>query len=399
MRKQIVIIGSSFAGYTTALELKKQLRDEHDITVLSRGADFIFVPALIWLPFGKRTKADISFALGPIYAERQIAFVHTTATRIDLERRVVEEELGEEYPYDYLVIATGPENDWGAVQGLGPYEGFTQSIFGVDDADRCRVALRQLLESPGPAVVGAVQGASCLGATYEFLLSLAAQLKRHGLRDKVPLTYLTAEPFLTHLGVGGFGNARHVTETFLAHEGITALTDVEVKRVRPGELELAGGRTLPFSFAMLAPPQMGAQVVRACTAITDDRGFVKVTDRYQTERYPEVFAAGAAAGVATAARTRVPLGVPKTGYLSEEMAKVVAHNIVADIYHAPKISLAPESIDAKGLLDAGEDGIISSEERLARPEEQAWALPGPEAHWARLAYEKYFLTARRHGIL
>lgn len=93
----------------------------------------------------------------------------------------------------------------------------------------------------------------------------------------------------------------------------------------------------------------------------------------------------------------VPCGVPKTGYLSEEMARVVAHNIVATIRDEKLVALPPASIDAKCVLDAGNNGIIMTSDHFLEPRSHAWLVPGPEAHWAKLAFEKYFLATHRRG--
>jgi sulfide:quinone oxidoreductase len=396
MGKRIVVVGSNFAGYTAALELKKHLKDEHDIVVLSKWADFVFMPSLIWLPFGKRKRADVTFPLKPVFDERGITFVQTTVTQLDLDNRRVVHAAGEER-YDYLVLATGPVNNWAAVPGLGPYEGHTQSIFGIDDAERAAVAFEKFLTAPGPVVVGAVQGASCFGAAYEFLFNFSYQMKKHHLKDKVQLTYLTPEPYLAHFGLGGFGNGTKMTEMFFKHENITAVTNAAVKEVRPGEIVLTDGRTLPFAFSMLAPSFLGAAVIRESKGIANAGGFVEVNDYYQTAKYPEVYAAGVAVAIKPPDQTAVPCGVPKTGYLSEEMAKVVVHNIVADVHGAPKVGLPPAAIDAKCVLDAGNNGIIMLADHFLEPREHAWLVPGPEAHWAKLAFEKYFLSTHRRG--
>lgn len=394
--KRVVIVGSNFAGYTAALELKKHLKDEAEIVVISKSPDFMFLPSLIWLPFGLRKREDVTFKLAPIYAERGVTFIQAVVTKLDLPNRRVEHGEGVT-DYDYLVIATGPVNNWGAVKGLGPNGGYTQSIFGIDDAERAGVAFQAFLDNPGPVVIGGVQGASCFGAAYEFLFNFAYQMKKHGLKDKVQVTYLTAEPFLAHFGIGGFGNGTAMTEFFFKHEGIQAVTNAAVTEVRPGEIELNDGRILPFSYAMLAPSFLGVDCVRAATEIVNAGGFVEVQPTYQTRVYPEVYAAGVAVAMAPPGQTQVPCGVPKTGYLSEEMAKVVVHNIVADIHGAPMVSLAPGAIDAKCILDAGNNGIIMLADHFLEPREHAWLIPGPEAHWAKLAFEKYFLTTRRHG--
>lgn len=395
-KKRIVIIGSSFAGMTAAVHIKKQLGDQHDVLVLSKSDEFLFMPSLIWVPFDLRTKEEITFPVRPIFEKKGIEFKPLEVTRLDLASRQVLTPEGVE-PYDYLVIATGPKLNYDAVPGLGPHRGYTQSIFCYEDARLAGVAFEQFVEKPGPVVIGAVQGASCFGAAYEFLFNMAYQLKRHAIREKAPLTYLTAEPYLAHFGMGGFGSGKKLTEYFFRKEGIAAVTDAMVREIKPGEIVLEDGRTFPFAYAMLAPSFLGVDAVRACTDITTTAGFVKVNEYYQTEKYPEVYAAGVAVAMSPPDKTAVPCGVPKTGYLSEQMAEVVAHNIAASIHGEKLVGLPPGSIDAKCVLDAGNTGIIMSADHFLEPRKHAWLIPGPEAHWAKLAFEKYFMTTHRHG--
>ncbi len=58
-KKNIVIVGGSFAGLTAAYELKRKLGDRHNVTVVDKNGRFTFIPSLIWVPFGWRTpRAD-----------------------------------------------------------------------------------------------------------------------------------------------------------------------------------------------------------------------------------------------------------------------------------------------------------------------------------------------------
>jgi sulfide:quinone oxidoreductase len=75
--------------------------------VLSKFKDFLFMPSLIRVPFGRRKREDITFALAPVFAEKGVAFKNVEVTRIDLRERFVEDTAGAKTPYDYLVIATG----------------------------------------------------------------------------------------------------------------------------------------------------------------------------------------------------------------------------------------------------------------------------------------------------
>ena len=62
--KRVLVIGGNFGGLTAALELKYELGEDVEVTVVSASDRFLFNPSLIWLPFGKRNAADITFALG-----------------------------------------------------------------------------------------------------------------------------------------------------------------------------------------------------------------------------------------------------------------------------------------------------------------------------------------------
>ena len=104
--KLVLVIGGNFGGLTAALEVKAELGGDVDVTVVSATDRFLFNPSLIWLPFGKRSAADITFPLRPVFEANGVGFVHAEATAIDPATRTVTTTSGRYY-YDYLVIATG----------------------------------------------------------------------------------------------------------------------------------------------------------------------------------------------------------------------------------------------------------------------------------------------------
>lgn len=404
---RIVVVGSSFAGYTAALKLARHLgvgsRDVRAlVTVISNTDRFTFIPSLIWVPFGLRKQDDISFRLRPPLERAGIHFVLSQAERFDPVKREVITSDGP-YPYDFLVIGTGPKVHFDAVPGVGPSRngtrGYTHSICTYDHAESARLGFEALVREPGPVVIGAVQGASCFGAAYEFVLNLAYQIKKRGLQDRVPITYITAEPYLGHFGIGHFGAAKKLTELFFAKMGIKWRINQVVDHVEPNQVVLADGEKLPFRFAMLIPPFRGVDAVTQTPGLGNANGFIEVADTYRHRELPRVYAAGVAVAVAPPESTPIPCGVPKTGYLTEEMAKVAAHNIEAEIDGAPEVHLPFPSIDAKCILDAGNTGVIMTSDHILEPRDHAWLIPGPEAHWAKLAFEKYFLATREHGMV
>src|SRR6266545_5026456 len=117
MRKKVLVLGGNFGGLTAALSVKHELEGDVDVTVVSASDRFLFNPSLIWLPFGKRRPADITFPLAPTFESHDVDFVHAAATRIDPVAQQEETTRGS-YGYDYLVIATGYRNQVDVIPGL-----------------------------------------------------------------------------------------------------------------------------------------------------------------------------------------------------------------------------------------------------------------------------------------
>lgn len=311
-REKVLVLGGNFGGLTAALALKHELHGDVDVTVVSASDRFLFNPSLIWLPFGKRSPDDITFELAPTFEEHGIDFVHAEATRLDLAYQAVATTAGT-YPYDYLVVATGYRNDFDVAPGLGP-DGNAYTITTLDEAIRAGQGWRRFLDSPGDVIVGATQGAGCFGAAYEYLFNVSHQLRKAGLKRRAKITYISAEPFLGHFGIGGLPHGEGLLRMFLKKEGITAVLDASLDHVDEGRLVLADGTKHEFAYAMIVPPFLGQEVIRQATAISDDKGYVKVRDTYQSELYDNVYAVGIAAAVAVPWQTATPIGIPKTGY-------------------------------------------------------------------------------------
>jgi sulfide:quinone oxidoreductase len=405
-RKRVVILGSSFAGLTAALELRKRVGDRHEIVVLDPRADFTFIPSLIWLPFGIRDAKDVTFPLAPLYASKGIRFVNEAATGIDLDAHVVHTTSGEELSYDKLFIGTGPRLAFEKVPGLGPHGGHTQSVCNLDHALLAREAWDRFLQNPGPVVIGTAQGGSCFGASYEFLFNVSHRIRKAGLQDVAPVTFITAEPFLGHFGLGGVGTSGQMVERFFARSGIEGLTSTSITEVRDGEIELGSGRVLPFAYSMIVPPFAGVEAVAGTEGLANPMGFVPVDEQFRHPEHPDVFAAGVAIAIAPPEPTPVPAGVPKTGQMTETMAKVAAHNIAADLDGTHNDLLPLDDLGAVCVLDAGNSGVIfKAEHVLARngaangKTPTAHVMAGPQAHWAKLAFERIFMTSRKRGAL
>jgi sulfide:quinone oxidoreductase len=396
MKPRVVVLGGSFAGLTAAFDLKRKLKDKVEITTISRQDQFVYIPSLIWVVPGWREPEQITFDLRSALEPKGINFVRAFAEGIDPERSCVHTDAGE-IAYEYLVIATGAHFDWEAVPGIGPHGGYSHSICSLPHAMEARKAWEAFVQDPGPVVLGATQYASCFGAEYEMVFNIDRALREAGVRKSSPITFLTAEPFLGHFGIGGMGRGQQMLEMFYRLLRITPIINAATKEVTADEIHLQDGQRIPFKFAIVIPPFIGVEAIRNSPGLGDERGFIPVDARYQHSTYVNIYAAGVAVAVSPPGPTPVPCGVPKTGYMSEVMAKVVAHNIAAKFTGGEQKELPFPDIRALCIMDAGNQGVIMVSNRIFAPRKYELLIPGPWSHWVKILFEKYYLWKMRTG--
>jgi sulfide:quinone oxidoreductase len=365
---------------------------------VSRDPRFVYIPSLIWVVPGWRKPGQISFLLEPALRRRGIRFVETVAQRIDPENNVLYTDAGE-MKYDYLLIATGPKYDWSVVPGLGPADGTTHSVCNLPHAMDAAKAWLDFLQDPGPVVIGSTQLASCFGAEYEVAFNIDRALRQAKIRKQVKLTFFTAEPFLGHFGIGGMRGGEAMLKGYFKLLGIEAIANVSTSAVTKDSITLSNGRELAHKYAIVIPPFTGVQAILDSPGIGDARGFVPVNDRYQHETYPNIYAAGVAVQVKPPVPTDVPTGVPKTGWMSEVMAKVAAHNIAAEILGTEPREKPFGDIAPLCLMDAGNMGMLIVLDKVFKPRRFELMLPGPWSHWAKLGFEHYYMTKMKYGLM
>jgi sulfide:quinone oxidoreductase len=258
----IVVLGAGIGGMPAAFELKAALGAAHRITVINAVDYFQFVPSNPWLAVGWRDREAITLPIQPALEKKGIAFVGQPVTRIDAEGNAVELKDGRRVAYDYLVITTGPRLAFEEVTGSGPHGGHTQSICTVDHAEQAYAAYHHFLDDPGPAVIGAMPGASCFGPAYEFAFIFSRDLQKRKLKHKVPITFVTSEPYIGHLGLGGVGDSKGMLESELRNHDVKWICNARVTKVEAGrmyvtELDDTGQvkkeHELPFKYSMMLP--------------------------------------------------------------------------------------------------------------------------------------------------
>ncbi len=161
--KRTIVIGAGLGGMSACYELRQKLPADHEVMLINEGSEFHFIPSNPWVALGERTKEQVILELSPYVDKFGIPFNTLGVTAIDAQAHSLSTGDGQQYRYYYLVICSGPKLAFEAVPGSGPENGYTQSICTVDHAVKAYQALQQLVDNPGPVIVGAMQGASCFG--------------------------------------------------------------------------------------------------------------------------------------------------------------------------------------------------------------------------------------------
>ncbi|MBL8348757.1 MAG: FAD-dependent oxidoreductase [Burkholderiaceae bacterium] len=404
----IVILGAGIGGMTATYEMRAALGKEHKVTVVSAVDYFQFVPSNPWLAVGWRKREDVILQVGPLLERKGIGFVAKPVTQIDADHSKLVLAGGEELAYDYLVITTGPKLSFDEVPGAGPISsgggGHTDSVCSVDHAETFWAKYQEFLKNPGPVVIGAMPMASCFGPAYEFAFILDTDLRRRKLRNKVPITFVTSEPYIGHLGLGGVGDSKSMLESELRGRDMKWINNARTTKVEAGkmfvtQLDDLGAvfkeHEVPFKLSMMLPAFKGVDAVAAVPKLCNPRGFVLIDEYQRSKAYRNVFSAGVCVAIPPVEATPVPTGAPKTGYMIETMVTAIVHNIADELAGRP-VS-AQGTWNAICLADMGDTGAAFVALPQIPPRNVNWFKKGKWVHLAKIAYEKYFMRKMRSG--
>jgi sulfide:quinone oxidoreductase len=402
----IVVLGAGTGGMPAAYELREKLGRDHRITVVNALDYFQFVPSNPWVAVGWRDRETITFPIRPYLEKKNIAFVAQPVSRIDAEGNALELQDGSRLAYDYLVITTGPKLSFAEVPGAGPASigGHTQSICTIDHAEHAWADYQKFLDDPGPVVIGAMPFASCFGPAYEFSFIFNTDLKRRKIRNKVPITFVTSEPYIGHMGLGGVGDSKSMLESEFRSNDIKWITNAKVTKVEAGkmfvtELDEHGNvkkeHELPFKYSMMLPAFKGVDPVAAVEGLCNPRGFVLIDEYQRSKKYRNIFSAGVCVAIPPVEVTPVPTGAPKTGYMIETMVTAIVHNIAAEL--AGQAATAKGSWNAICLADMGDTGMAFVAMPQLAPRNVNWFKKGKWVHLAKVAFEKYFMYKMKNG--
>jgi len=220
----------------------------------------------------------------------------------------------------------------------------------------------------------------------------------------VPMTFVTAEPYIGHLGLGGVGDSKTMLESALRERHIKWICNAKTTRVEAGKafvLEHNDDGTpkkeheLPFKYSMMLPAFKGVDAVFGIDGLTNPRGFIAIDEFQRNARYKNVYAVGVCVAIPPVEATPVPTGAPKTGYMIESMVTATALNIGQLV--RGRTATQEATWNAICLADFGDSGVAFVALPQIPPRNVNWFSEGKWVHMAKVGFEKYFLRKMRNG--
>ena len=401
----VAIIGAGLGGVPCAYTMRKRLGKAHRVTLIGTSPYFEFTPSNPWVAVGWRDRAQTRVAMREPLAAHGIDWIDQPVRTIDAEHSVLTLSDSRTLEYDYLVITTGPKLAFEEVPGLGP-EAHTESICTQAHAVRAWEKYQQFLREPGPMVIGAAAGASCFGPAYEFAMIVDSDLRRRKLRDRVPITFVTSEPYIGHMGLGGVGDSKGLMEAELRQRHIKWITNAKVTSASEAAMTVlehdeAGKpkqeHQIGFRFAMVLPAFKGVDAVASVPGLCNPRGLVLIDPYQRSPKYRNIFSAGVCVAIPPVEATPVPTGAPKTGYMIESMVSAICENVAAELEGRPADAQA--TWNAVCLADFGDTGAAFVALPQIPPRNVTWTKVGKWVHLGKVAFEKYFLRKVRTGSI
>ena len=373
---RITVLGAGFGALSTVRELRR--RDAHArITLVAPRAELHYLPGIIWIPSGLRTRADLVVPLDNFMQRMDVAFHPAEVVGLADGGRTAQTTLGE-LPNDALVVATGGR----FLKKLPGIEHAITPCEGIAAAERIRDRLREM---PGGTIaVGfagnpneptAVRG----GPMFEFLFGIDEQLRREGRRDRFEITFFnpSTEPG-NRLGPKA---VKHLLGE-MARRGIRTHLGHKLQRFEADKVVTEGGE---FSADLiLFMPGMTGNAWFDATELPRSPGGLLQADAHcripGTERTYVVGDSGSFPG---------PDWMPKQAHMADLQAAAAAENLLGDLQGRP--ANAGFKVELICIVDAIDHGTL-----IWRTADRNWLLPSTRLlHWAKRGFEWNYLRQYR----
>ncbi len=315
---RVVVIGGGFAGATAAKYLHR-FNPALRITLVEPQDRFVMCPLSNRVINSGMSLAQITYAYEPLVRRYGLTWVKAAADEILTDKREVLAG-GERLPYDRLVVAPGVDFNYAALPGLGSAEA-QRAVPHAWKAGPQTQALRDMLRAmpDGGTVAMHIPKSPyrCPPGPYERASLIAHYLQTSKPRSKLIVFDANAE---VQAKKGLFEAAwrdRYAGQ-------LKYVPNAEIERVdaatRTLHLVMQGAHKVDV-LNVIPPQQAGAVARKAGLANVGERWCGVDVLSYESTRHPRVHVLGDA--IAN------PPGMPKSGHMANQEAKVCAGAIAA----------------------------------------------------------------------
>jgi sulfide:quinone oxidoreductase len=369
---KVTVAGAGFAAITGVRELRKRLPDAR-LTLVAPGPEFIYLPSLIWVPYGIRKGDDLRYDIRPLLAKLNVDFIESAVTGISPDGRTLETGQGE-IANDALLIATGGRY----IKKLPGIENAITICEGIESAEKMGQRLSALEGGTiamgfggNPKEPSAMRG----GPMFELLFGLDTWLRKQGSRDKFKLVFFTPAPRPgQRLGDRAVDKilaemAKRDIETHLGHK---------MKSFENNVVTTEGGE-IPADLILFMPGMTGPAWIQGSPLPISAGGLIQADAMCQVPGMKQVYVAGDAGSFPG------PDWMPKQAHMADLQAVSAAKNIALNL--AGKPAEDKFKVELLCIIDTLEKGML-----VYRGEKRGLALPSMRPlHWAKKFFEKNYL--------
>jgi sulfide:quinone oxidoreductase len=370
--QKITVAGSGFAAITGARELRKQLPGA-DITLVAPKPEFVYLPSLIWVPYGLRKGEDLRFDTRPLLKKLNVSYAQGSVSGISEDGRTLQTSAGD-IANDALLIATGSRY----IRKLPGIENVITICEGIEAAEKMRDRLQAMDGGTiamgfggNPKEPSAMRG----GPMFELLFGLETWLNQQGVREKYRLVFFTPAPQPgKRLGMKAVSKLldemkKRGIETHLGHK----LQSFENNIVK------TEGGEIPAGLIMFMPGMTGPAWIQGTPLPMSPGGMIRADAMAQVEGMERVYVAGDAGSFPG------PEWMPKQAHMADLQAVAAAKNIALNL--AGKPAREKFKVELLCIIDTLDKGML-----VYRGEKRSLALPSMRSlHWAKSYFEKAYL--------
>ena len=325
-KKRIVVVGCGFGGLQFIKNLRKNM---FDILLIDKVNHHQFQPLFYQVAASQIEPATISFPLRKIFQNRKDVRIRLTNVKsVDAKQKVVETAVGD-YPYDYLVIATGSRTNYFNNSEIEENSLSLKSTFNaMTIRNKTLMNFEKILfkgDEDGLYNIVIVGG----GATGVELAGAFAEMKKEVLPKDYPNinsnkinVYLLEGSDHTLSSMSSY--AQKYSEEYLLKMGVIVKTGVFVKQYDGETVTLSNGDSINSENVIWSAGVKGNAIAGIPHELLLPSGRIKVDRINRVETLDSVFAIGDVAYMET---EKYPKGHPQLANVAIGQAKNLSKNL------------------------------------------------------------------------